>query len=532
MSAVSGLPGDRLRDALAQLVQAELIFQRGSPPDATFLFKHGLVQDAVYASLVRSRRQQLHARITDSLEGQFPEVVIGQPQLMARHCAEAGLVEKAVGYCLKAGRQAIERWAMAEAVAQLQKGLALLSGMPDAAARQEQELDLQIALGNALVATKGYAATEPGELFARARQLCEQLNKPPQLLPVLFGQFFFRLVRGDLEQAEHHAEEMRQLAETRNDDIWKRGGFQASGNICCFLGKFIDARVFNENALSLWDSKLRATAAATPEDPRVSTLLYLFRTLMCLGYLDQARSLRNEALADAERVSPYNLVYASCLAWYGDWAIEGVTSAQTMLRSAEKVLAISTERGFPLWIAVGNIMRGWCLGATGHPVEGIPLILKGLEFGSAIGLKLMTPFFLTALAEVYGMAGQPDKGLNRLAEAATVVGTTKEYWAEAEMHRLRGTLLLSMHEHAAAEDCYHQALAVARRQSAKFWELRAAIDLARLWRDQRNPIKARDLLAPVDGWFTEGFDTVDLKQAKALLDGLGGRPSLVSAPSV
>jgi predicted ATPase len=220
------------------------------------------------------------------------------------------------------------------------------------------------------------------------------------------------------------------------------------------------------------------------------------------------------------RGSPYDLGFTLCEAWIVYRAIEGVKSARTMLRSAEEVLAISSEQGFPLWSAVGNMMRGWSLGAVGQAAEGIPLLLRGIADMRATGLNVMTPFALTTLAEVYGMAAQPEEGLNRLAEAAKLVETTQERWAEAETHRLRGTLLLSMREHAAAEESYRHALAVARRQSAKFWELRAALDVARLWRHQGKSTEARDLLAPIYGWFTEGFDTPILQDAEALLDQL------------
>jgi predicted ATPase len=426
------------------------------------------------------------------------------------------LVEKAVGYLLKAGQQAITRWAMTEAVAQLRKGLDLLSGVPDGAARQDQELDLQIALGHALIATKGWPAPEPGMAFARARQLCEQLNRPAQLGPVLVGQFLFRLVRGELDQAESHAEEMRHLGETQNDVMWKCSGSSLSGIVCFWLGKFIDARPYSENALSSWDPSYRALAVAT-QDLYVHILSNLSRTLLYLGYVDQARLRRDEALAEARRLSPYNLAFALNQAWYGvDWA-SGEVSSETMLRSTDELLAISSEQGFPLFIGIGNIMRGWCLGKLGQAAEGIPLLLQGLAIYRGTGSNLLSSFFLMTLAEVYGMAGQPDEGLNRLAEAAKLVETTQARWAEAELHRLRGTLLLSVHEYAAADESYRNALALAQRQSAKFWELRAALDLARLWRDQGKRREAHELLAPVFGWFTEGFDTRDLKEAKKLL---------------
>ena len=488
ISAVTGMAQQQLENALDQLVAAELIFRRGTPPDAEYTFKHALVQDAAYSTLLKSRRQQMHARIAKILEEQFPDVVTVQPELLAQHYAEAGLTGKSVTYWLNAGQQSIARWAMTEAVAQLRKGLDLLASVPDEVAHRQQELNLQISLGNALLATKGYAAPEAGEAFARARQLCDQLIQSPQLGVVMVGQLTFRMVRGDLEQAERHAKELRQLWETRNDEMWKLVGLRLSGAVYCFLGKFIDARANCENALSLADSKLRAMAGAAPEDPHVSNLLYLSRALLCLGYLDQARLRRDEALAEARRLSPYNIAYSLCLAWYCDCLILGTTSAQEILPSADEVIAISNEKGFPLWLAVGNIMR--CRS------------------------------FLRRLAEVYGISGQWEEALARLDEAAHLVETTQERWTDADRHRLRGALLLPMNDPAPAEECYRQALAVAREQNAKFWELRAATSLARLWRDQGKRTDARDLLAPVYGWFTEGFDTLDLKEAKALLDEL------------
>ena len=517
LAAVMHEPEVELNSALDRLIGAGLLFRQGAPPHATYLFKHALVQEAAYSTLLRSRRQQLHARITATMEGQFPEIVEAQPEVLARHSAEAGSVEKAVGYWLKAGQQAIARWAMTEAVAQLRKGLDLLSRMPDGEARQEHEFDLQIALGHALIATKGFAAQEPGETYARARQLCEQRNRPAQLGQVLVGQFVFRLVRGELDKAEHHAEEIRRLGEARNDVMWKCFGSERSGTACVWLGKFIDARAYFENYLSLWDPMYRAFWAS-PEDLYVASLLDFSRTLLCLGYLDQARLRRDEALTEARRHSPFTLAFALGHAWWGNWALEGTKSAQTMLRSADEILAIAMEGDFPMYLASGSVIRGWCLGTLGQAAEGIPLILEGLANWRATGCNVALPFFSTTLAEIYGMAARPEEGLDQLAEAATLVETTQERWAEAEMHRLRGTLLLSMDDHATAEGSFHQALAVARRQSAKFWELRAALDLARLWRDQGKRDEARELLAPVYAWFTEGFDTRDLKEAKVLLN--------------
>jgi class 3 adenylate cyclase/predicted ATPase len=515
ISAVASMPQRQLDDALSMLVGNALILRRGIPPDAEYTFKHALVQDAAYSTLLRRRRLQLHGRITQALEGQFPEIVEAQPELLARHCAEAGLVEKAVDYYLKAGRQAIAKGAMTEAVAQLKKGLDLLSRVTGGT-HHEQELNLQIALGQALLATSGYAAPEPGDAYARARYLCQRLDRWGQLGPILYGQFVFHLVRGELERAEHHATEMRRLGEARNDLVWSCVGSRISGVICCVLGKFTDARMHCENALSLWDSSYRAAAAA-PADPHVSTLLYLSRTLICLGYIDQARLQRDEALAEARRLSPFTLAYGLYVAWASHWAIEGMDSAKMMLGSADEVLAISREQGFPLLLGFGNMMRGWSLAALGQPKEGIRLLLDGLAIYRDTGARLALPFVLTTLAETYARAELPEEGLNRLAEAASVVEITQERWAEAEMHRLRGSILLQMHQHLAAEKCYRRALAVARGQSAKFWELRAATSLARLWRDQGKHTAAWGLLSPCCEWFTEGLETPVLRDGKQLL---------------
>jgi class 3 adenylate cyclase/predicted ATPase len=518
ISAVAGIPQQQLDESLKQLVSAGLIFQRGMLPEAEYTFKHALVQDAAYGTMLHSRRQQLHGRIAAILESQFPEMGEKRPELLARHCAEAGLVERAVAYLLKAGEQEIACGAMTEAVAQLGKALDLLSSLPDNERRQHQELDLQLMFGRALMAAKGYGAPELGEALARGRSLCEQLDRAEQLAPVMCGQWVFRSVRGELIQAEQHTEEVRRFADGRNDDVWKCFGHIISGDVSLWLGKFIDARTYLETALSLWEPSYRALGPL-PEDTHVHILKFLYRTLVCIGYVDQARLRRDEALAEARRISPYNLASMLRHVWYGDWAIGGLELAQGLNRLTEEVLAIASEQGFALPFALANMARGWCLGVMGQPAEGILLIEQGLNKFPK-GANLGRPFHLLALAELYGKAGQPEEGLKWLTEAAELVENTGERWAEAEMHRTRGTLLLSTSNHDGVEDSFNRALAVARRQGARFWELRAATCLAELWCDQGKRNEARDLLAPICGWFNEGLDTPDLKKAEAFLRAL------------
>jgi tetratricopeptide (TPR) repeat protein len=515
IAAVAGMPTQQVDDALQQLVNAGLIFRRGTPPDAEYTFKHALVQDAAYSTLLKARRRQIHARIVTKLEANFSELVQTQPVLLAQHCTEAGMIEKAIEYWLKAGQQSVARSAMTEGPVQLEKGLALVAEVSDATSRRKLELNLRITLGNALMSSKGLAAREAGDAFSSARQLCESFDEA-QLGSVLTGQMLFRLVRGELERADHHAKEICDLGDSQNDPMWKCFGLIFRGNTCLYFGNLTQAAPHLENALAIWDTSFRATAL-TPYDPYMSSLSYYARTLLYLGYIDEARHRGSEALVEARRLSPHNLVFALCHAWYANWAIGSVDA---MLRSAEEVVAISGDHGFELWLGAGKVFQGWCLSRDGQWAEGIPLLKEGIASVRATGCILLLPFFLTRFAEACRLAGQLDEGLERLDEAFEVAKSTQECWAEADMHQLRGTLLVDLQEHGAAEESYRRALAVAHGQSAKFWELRAATSLARLWRDQGKRIEARELLAPVYNWFTEGFDTPVLQDAKNLLDQL------------
>jgi class 3 adenylate cyclase/tetratricopeptide (TPR) repeat protein len=519
ITAVAGMPQQQLDDALQQLVRAELVFQRGAPPDAEYTFKHALVQDAAYSTLLRSRRQQLHGRIATTLESQFAEIVTAQPQLMAQHCAQAGLNEKAVGYWLKAGQQAVARSAITEAVAQLQKGLDLLASRPDGDWRRQQELELRLALARALIAAKGYAAPVVGETFARARVLAEQLDRSDYLVRLLWGRGAFHLVRSELRLALSLAEQMERFGETQNDVALRLLGHYQHGSIRCFLGEFVAARALFEQFDRLDDPAHRAVyAALTAEHPYAVTPGTLALTLTPLGYIDQGRSRIDEALTLARRLGHvYSLVFVL------SWAVKidlATGSAHEAQRHAEEMVALSNEHGFPYYLAWGTVHRGMALTALGQAQGGLTLITKGLSMVRATGAVLGTPSILTKLAEAHRRLGQSGEGLNCLAEAAQIIEATDERRDEAELHRVRGDLLNATGDQATVEQRYHQALAVARRQSAKLFELRAATSLARLWRDQSRRAEARDLLAPIYGWFTEGLDTPVLREANALLEQL------------
>jgi predicted ATPase len=519
LAAVTQRNAAQLDAALDQLVTAGLAFRRGTLPQATFLFKHALVQDAAYGTLLRGKRQELHGRVAHVLEKQWPETAETQPELLAHHCAQAGLVERAIAYYARAGQRAVARSAMAEAIAQLTKGLELLTSLPDSASRQRQELELQIALGQALIATQGYAAPTVGETYARARALCERLDRPPEIVPVLYGQYVYHLFRGQLSLARALAAEFLQRGEDGANVPITMVGHRLSGSSCFHLGEFLASRAHLEQALAGFDPAHRPFYMSFHifQDPLAPLLNYLSFDLICLGYLDQART-RIEASEEAHKLGhAYSLAIALFGACFVAWATR---SCEALQAQADALIADSDEHGFPFHRAVGTVFRGWALAGGGQTTEGIAMLRAGVAAYRATGAVTHLPYFLTLLADAQGQAKQRDEGLGHLAEAERLIAETEDRWAEAELHRVRGELLRADHDPAAAERSFSQAIGIAQQQSAKFWELRAAISLARLWREQGKRDGARDLLAPIYGWFAEGFDTPVLKEAKALLDEL------------
>ena len=523
ISAVAGMPEQKLDGALEQLASAELIFRRGVPPDTEYTFKHALVQDAAYSTLLRGRRQQLHGRIVTTLEKQFPEVVNTQPALLAHHSTEAALSEKAVAYWLKAGQQAVAQSAMTEAVAQLQKGLDLLTNMPDNSASQEQELDLRITLGQALIATKGWASPLVGETYARARLLAEQLDRQDCLFPLLGGQFTFHLNRSEQKPALSLAHQIEEIGKARNDAAMLLTARLWRGIACLFSGEFVTSRVVLEQCYTTESSADRAAIRAPsvlPEDPYVALLASLAVSLGYLGYVEAARSRAREALLEASQLGlVYSLVHASL---HASWLECVVGSPYDIGLHAEQTVSLASEHGFSFHLAWGLIYRGWSMSAFGEPEKGYGLIARGLSMHRATGSVACTAQALTMLAQACNRLGRTTEGLDHLIEAERIIETANDCYYEAELHRVRGDLLNSNGDVAGAELSYQQAIVIAKRQSAKMFELRASTSLARLWRGQgkREEARARELLAPVYGWFTEGFDTLDLKEAKALLEEL------------
>jgi hypothetical protein len=377
LGAVASKPETELASALDRLVAAGLLFQEGVPPYASYVFKHALVQDAAYSTLLRRRRRQLHGSIVGTLENQFNEIVDAQPQIMAHHCTEAGLAEKGVGYWLKAGQQAVSRSAMAEAVRQLEKGLRLLVAMPLSPARQQQELDLRIALAPALMATKGYSSPEVAEAFARASALAEQLGRFDHLVALLYGQWAYHCIRSELRHALSHAERLEQVGEARDNITGLLLGNFAHGATRLWLGEFVAARALFEGCRGMNDPVHRAAyVTMTGVDQYLAMLAELSLALTLLGHIDQGRARISKALLAARELGhAHSLAFLLNFVCHFEYFIGSIHETK---RYSEEEVIFSTENGFPLWRSYGQFFCGCALTATGRAAEGRVLIAEML----------------------------------------------------------------------------------------------------------------------------------------------------------
>jgi len=479
------------------------------------------VQDAAHGSLLRNARQKLHAQIARALETQFSELMDTQPELFAQHYAEAGLVEKSVACWGKAGHRSAARSAMAEAAAQFQKGLDQLALLPETPDRQRQELEFCSALGAVLQAVRGSAAPEAGLAFARARRLWEQLGSPSEFLRIPYGQSVFHMNRGELDLALRLDEGLLRLSRQRNDSGGLVLGHLSSGRTLFFAGRFVLSRSHLEEVLPLYDSSSHAVLVQQASlHPQVVSQAVLGNVLFCLGYPCLALVQSGAAVTEAGRLAhPPSLalslaIGARVLSLVGDNAAFG--------EWVDRLVAVTTAQGFAHWGAQGTIYRGWAKVKNGEVAEGMSLLRSGSTAYLTTGAQGNMPYHIALLAAACETTGRVEEGLTLLDDALQIVERTGERWLLAELHRHKGQLMLQQGHTKAAEELYRKALSIAAEQEAKMWQLRAAVSLARLRRDQGRRTEAHHLLAPVYGWFTEGFDTPDLKEAEALLDELGG----------
>jgi len=525
---LSAVDESALQERLTRLVDAELLYQRGRPPRAKYFFRHALIQDAAYESLLRSVRQHYHQQIAQLFEKAFSDMVEAQPEGVAHHYTEAGLAEQAIPYWLKAGEQAVKRSANVEAVGHLTQGLDLIDSLPVTPERVQLELKLHATRGAPLVATKGYADPEVEESFVRMRELCEQLGTPPQLFPVLFRLRSFYMVRSELDKARELGDQLLRLAEDTQDPGLLLEAHYALGATLFYAGEFVSAQQHLEQTATLYDAEAhRPHSFMYGQDPKVAAHSHEAVALQRLGFLDQALIKAEAAIALAKKVQhPFSLGLAL------DFAAtlhQFRRDAEATREQAELAISLSTEMGFPFWLAFGTIMRGWALAVQGEGDAGITLIRRGLAGYTATGAGLARTYFLCLLAEASGEAGHTEEGLGAIAEALDIAERTGEHEHETSLYRLKGDLTLNLsgedvptaNAQATAEACYLKAIDIARSQKAKQPELQAIMSLCRLRQQQSRQPEAREMLAEIYNWFTEGFDTKDLREAKELLEELG-----------
>jgi class 3 adenylate cyclase/predicted ATPase len=528
IASVAPQPETELRSALDRLISAGLLFRQGVPPNATYLFKHALVQDAAYGTLLREPRRALHARIAKVLENQFPEIVESQPELLARHCTEAGMIEEAATLWGKAGQRSLERSALVEATEQLKRALCQIADLSSTPTLRQEQIKLQVALLNPLLHIKGHAASETKEAVERARRLIEQaeaLGEPPEdpllWFSVLFALFTAHFVAFDGNAVRELAAQFLALAERKGAPVPLMIGHRIMAVSMFTTGAFSEGRMHFNRALALYvPDEHRSLATRFGQDARVAALGFRSLSLWHLGYPAAALADASQAANDAREISQAGSLMFALAAVTPTHIFCGNYGLATA--HIEELIALAEEKGAAIWKSFGMGCRGVLSALSGNASDAVRIITAGMASLQSTGATVSAPWLLATQARAYADLAQFDDAWCSFDKAIETIEIGKEKRWEAEVNRIGGeiALMASEPDMSKAESYFERALAVAREQQAKSWELRAAMSMARLWRDQGNRRQAQDLLAPVYGWFTEGFDTLDLKEAKALLEAL------------
>jgi class 3 adenylate cyclase/tetratricopeptide (TPR) repeat protein len=519
LKAVAGLPTDRLEEALDQLVESELIFRRGEIPHAVYAFKHALVRDAAYAGLLKSRRGQLHAAIASALEQRFPEVVQTQPETLAHHLTEAGLIERAIEYWLVAGKNAALRSANVEAMAHLQRGIEVIGRLPAGEDKDRSELDFQLVLGPCLIATHGPAASKALTTFARARELCERLGEPPEYLQVMFWLATASVVRGELPQALEAIAGLPSAAQARGNQPALLNGIRGQAMILMFMGRIVEARDALERAVEAFSASEesdRMAARAAGQDAGVSMLVLMAWVLWILGQVDEAVLRMDAAL---ERADTVQHAHTHAYAWYYAAVLHALRGEPVIAQGyAERCLAISEQHGFRQWLGLSRAIRGICMAVLDISGSRLDDVVAELGEYQQAGYQLGITAQFVLLCPALLLQNEPEAALETIDQGLSVVSHNSERFFEAELYRLKArALLMRGAPDAEAEALLDQALRTARSQQARSLELRAATDLARLWMKQGKHAAAHDVLSSIYGRFSEGFNTRDLREAKAVI---------------
>jgi len=511
---VSQLDHVTLQNELARLVEAGLLYEEGTPPAAKYVFKHALIRDTAYEALLKSTRQLYHVRIAQVLVEQFPRMIEAKPELIAYHYTEARAFEQAVPFWFQAAQRASRRSLPDEAMIYLNKGLALIRAMTESPERTQQELDFLIALGSALVVTRGYAAAEVEQTYSCARERAVQLGEHPHLYSAVLGLSTYYLIRGEFQQARELAEQALKLAAHVQDPALLVESHYVLGTALFHLGHLEAARSNLEEGIALYEIQQHGSLISRfGHDSGIFCRCYLARILWFQGYPDQAQKMSVEAMTLARELAhPFSLALAlTFAALVGQLRLE----IQMTRELTEEAITLCKEHGFTFCLAMATVLHGWALTELDQPQAGIAQIEQGIEVWQATGAQLFRPHLLALLAESYGKAGRTEEGLQALTEAMTAAQKSGKRFYAAELYRLKGMLLMRLDKSAKeVEQCFHQALEIARNQQAKSLELRAAVAL---FSHQGNNENAKQILQQVYHWFTEGFDTLDLQLAETLL---------------
>jgi class 3 adenylate cyclase/predicted ATPase len=518
--AVAGKSESELERLISKLQLGEFVYEQPSISDVEYIFKHALTQEVAYNSVLMERRRQLHEHVGQAIELLYPGSLDDHVTDLAHHFSRSGNSAKAIEYLRLAGMQAMSRGALRQAVQDFETALKLLGAMPNDSGRDGVELQLLNPLGTAYIAVRGYAAPEVGPIFNRARKICDAMGEPQQQFAMLFGNFAWRVVRGEMDLSLSLAGEALQLAEQMDDPgMWIEALF-LRGVTLFYRGDFEEARGLYARALADYDDRelTRSWAARVGEDAGITHRCYLALALWHLGYADQAVKINRETRELARAIKhPFSLAYAQ---HHTSWLYQLMRLPNETLLFSDQQIHTSAEQGFPLFQATGTIYSAAAQLLQGRAKQALPAIRSGLAAYRATGAGLSYPYYLSLLGEAYAAAGLAGEAANTFEQALQFVETSGEHCQEAELHRLKGELALGQGETAAAEEEFERAIATAKRQGSKAWELRAIKSLSRLQRRLGRQAEAKARLAEAYAAFTEGFETPDLQDAKALLASL------------
>jgi class 3 adenylate cyclase/tetratricopeptide (TPR) repeat protein len=523
IAAAAPLSAAGVDDALAQLIESGLAFRKGTPPEATYTFKHALIQDAAYDSLLKGRRQELHHTIARVIRERFPAIEQSKPEVLAYHNTQAGQHLSAILLWQKAGELALVRMALVESISHLNQGLDLIATLPASAERDARELSLRVPLGLAWQALNGWATQEVWNSLHPALALAKSLGRNDALLPILWGLALNVLTQGRIAESFHWVKETLDTAEATGDADLSITGHVLANAYYYFMGLSNEALEHRSRALALYDDgKHRHLVNLLNQDPKTRVGVYASICTWMLGYPDRAMRLSEETNEHARRRAlPFDLGFALRMqAELFDFRHE----PGKMHKCATECEQLGRDNSLPvLWALIARFARGVAFIREGKAAEGVGPLEAGLKFWDATGGKSHTPYLAAVLAEGMALLGDLDGALQLID--AQIAQIERPGWQErvyyAEILRLRGWMYSLKGDFESAERSYHASLDWARVQAAKSWELRTATSLARLWRAQGRHEQAHQLLAPVYGWFTEGFDTKDLKDARALIEELG-----------